>query len=178
MALAVVREKELGTITNLYVTPVSRIEFLIGKQLPYIALAFWNFLLMAFMAWIVFKVPLKGSFLALSTGALVFVAATTGYGMFISSFTRTQIAALFGTAILTVLPATQFSGMMVPVLSLSGFPALMGHIFPMSYFVPICVGAYTKGLGFADLAGRLGWLSLFVPALLLLSLLFLRKQER
>ena len=178
MALAVVREKELGTITNLYVTPVSRIEFLIGKQLPYIALAFGNFLLMALMAWIVFHVPMKGNFFMLAAGALVFVAATTGYGMFISSFTSTQIAALFGTAILTFLPATQFSGMMVPVSSLSGFPAFMGHIFPMTYFVPICVGTYTKGLGFADLIGRLGWLSLFVPALLMLSLLFLRKQER
>jgi len=178
MALAVVREKELGTITNLYVTPVTRLEFLAGKQLPYIALAFWNFLLMALMAWLVFRVPMKGSFLMLAAGALVFVSATTGYGMFISSFTRTQIAALFGTAILTVLPATQFSGMMVPVSSLRGFPAFMGHIFPMTYFVPICVGTYTKGLGFADLIGRLGWLSLFVPALLLLSLLFLRKQER
>ncbi len=178
MALAVVREKELGTITNLYVTPVSRIEFLIGKQLPYVALAFWNFLLMALMAWIVFQVPLKGSFFMLAAGALVFTAATTGYGMFISSFTSTQIAALFGTAILTVLPATMFSGMMVPVSSLSGFPAFMGRIFPMTYFVPICVGAYTKGLGFSDLIGQLGWLFLFVPALLLLSLLFLRKQER
>jgi len=178
MALAVVREKELGTITNLYVTPVTRLEFLIGKQLPYIVLAFWNFLLMALMAWVVFHVPMKGNFFMLAAGALVFVAATTGYGMLISSFTSTQIAALFGTAILTVLPATQFSGMMVPVSSLRGFPAFMGHIFPMTYFVPISVGSYTKGLGFADLIGRLGWLSLFVPALLLLSLLFLRKQER
>ena len=67
--------------------------------------------------------------------------------------------------------------MMVPVSSLKGFPAFMGHIFPMTYFVPICVGTYTKGLDFPDLIGRLGWLSLFVPALLLLSLLFLRKQE-
>ena len=178
MALAVVREKELGTITNLYVTPVTRLEFLMGKQLPYIALAFWNFVLMAIMAWLIFEVPLKGSLLALATGALIYVTATTGYGMFISSFTRTQIAALFGTAILTVLPATQFSGMMVPVSSLKGFPAFMGHIFPMTYFVPICVGAYTKGLDFSDLIGRLGWLAVFVPALLLLSLLFLRKQER
>jgi ribosome-dependent ATPase len=178
MALAVVRERELGTITNLYVTPVTRIEFLIGKQLPYVALAFGNFLLMALMAWIVFHVPLKGSFLMLAAGALFYVAATTGYGMLISSFTSTQIAALFGTAILIFLPATQFSGMMVPVSSLSGVPAFMGHLFPMSYFVPICVGTYTKGLGVADLAGRLGWLSLFAPAFLLLSLLFLRKQER
>jgi ribosome-dependent ATPase len=178
MALAVVREKELGTITNLYVTPVSRVEFLIGKQLPYIALAYWSFLMMAVMAWFVFHVPLKGSFFALATGALIYVATTTAYGMFISSFTHTQIAALFGTAILTVLPATQFAGLLTPVSSLSGIPAVMGKAFPMSYFLPICVGAYTKGLGFADLWGRLGSLSLFVPTLLLLSLLFLRKQER
>jgi ribosome-dependent ATPase len=178
MALAVVREKELGTITNLYVTPVSRLEFLIGKQLPYIALAYWSFLIMVVMAWIIFQVPLKGSFFALAASALVYVAATTGYGMFISSFTRTQIAALFGTAILTVLPATQFAGLLTPVSSLSGMPALMGKIFPMTYFLPICVGAYTKGLGFADLWIRLGWLSLFPPALLLMSLFFLRKQER
>ena len=178
MALAVVREKELGTITNLYVTPVSRLEFLIGKQLPYIALAYWSFLMMALMAWFIFHVPLKGSFLALALGALIYVAATTGWGMFISSFTQTQIAALFGTAILTILPATQFSGMLTPVSSLSGMPALMGKIFPMTYFVPICVGAYTKGLGFADLWSSFGWLSLFAPALLLMSLLFLRKQER
>ncbi len=178
MALAVVREKELGTITNLYVTPVSRVEFLLGKQLPYIVLAYANFLLMAAMAWIVFEVPLKGSFLALSAGALIYVAATTGYGMFISSFARTQIAALFGTAILTFMPAMQFSGMFTPVSALSGMPALMGHLYPMTYFLPICVGAYTKGLGFPDLIGRMGWLSLFIPALFLLSLLFLRKQER
>ena len=178
MALAVVREKELGTITNLYVTPVSRLEFLIGKQLPYIGLAYWSFLMMALMAWFVFHVPLKGSFLALALGALVYVAATTAWGMFISSFTQTQIAALFGTAILTILPATQFSGMLTPVSSLSGMPAVMGKIFPMTYFVPICVGTYTKGLGFSDLWGRFGWLSLFAPALILMSLLFLRKQER
>jgi hypothetical protein len=72
--------------------------------------------------------------------------------MLISAFTRTQIAALFGTAILTVLPATQFSGMMTPVSSLTGSRQIMGRGFPMTYFVPISVGTFTKGLGFHDLA--------------------------
>ena len=125
MALAIVREKELGSITNLYVTPVTRIEFLLGKQIPYIAVAMVNFGLMFLMALFVFGVPLKGSFPVLALGALFYVAATTSYGMLISAFTRTQIAALFGTAILTMLPATQFSGMMTPVSSLSG--AGRGH---------------------------------------------------
>jgi ribosome-dependent ATPase len=98
--------------------------------------------------------------------------------MLISAFTRTQIAALFGTSILTVLPATQFSGIMVPVSSISGLAQVMGRAFPMTYFVPISVGAFTKGLGFHDLTPSLAELALFIPALTFLSLLFLRKQER
>jgi ribosome-dependent ATPase len=178
MALAIVREKELGSITNLYVTPVTRLEFLLGKQIPYIAVAMINFLVLLLMALFIFKVPLKGSFLTLALGSLIYVTATTGYGMVISAFTRTQIAALFGTAILTVLPATMFAGMMTPVSSLTGMGAIMGRLFPMTYFLPISVGTFTKGLGFADLAGYLASLSVFIPALTLLSLILLRKQEK
>ena len=178
MALAIVREKELGSIVNLYVTPVTRIEFLIGKQLPYIALAMINFTVLFLMALYIFQVPLKGSFPTLAISALVYVTTTTAYGMLISAFTRTQIAALFGTAILTVLPATMFAGLLTPVSSLTGFAAVMGRAFPMSYFLPISVGTFTKGLGFADLAATLAELALFVPALTLLSLAFLRKQEK
>jgi ribosome-dependent ATPase len=178
MALAIVREKELGSITNLYVTPVTRIEFLLGKQIPYMALSLMNFAVMFAMAVFVFAIPLKGSFLVLLAGMVLYSATTTGYGMLISAFTRTQIAALFGTAILTVLPATQFSGMMTPVSSLTGMPAIMGRAFPMTYFLRICVGAFTKGLGFADLGASLAALALFIPALTLLSIVLLRKQER
>jgi ribosome-dependent ATPase len=178
MALAIVREKELGSITNLYVTPVTRVEFLVGKQLPYVAVAMVNFALMFAMALLVFKVPLKGSFPTLLLGTLIYVGATTAYGMLISAFARTQIAALFGTAILTVLPATMFAGMMVPVSSLSGMARIMGRLFPMTYFLPVSVGTFTKGLGFSDLAPKLAALAVFIPALTMLSLLLLRNQER
>ena len=178
MALAIVREKELGSITNLYVTPVTRIEFLLGKQLPYIGVAMINFAEMFLMALFVFGVPLKGSFFTLLLGALIYVTTTTAYGMLISAFTSTQIAALFGTAILTSLPATQFAGMSTPVSSLSGTAQIVGRAFPMTYFVPVSVGTFTKGLGFYDLSTDLAALSLFVPILTLLSLLLLRKQER
>jgi ribosome-dependent ATPase len=178
MALAIVREKELGSITNLYVTPVTRIEFLLGKQLPYIAVAMANFTLMLLMALFVFHVPLKGSFPTLLLGVLIYVTAMTAYGMLISVFTSTQIAALFGTAILTVLPATQFAGMMTPVSSLAKEAQIMGHAFPMTYFVPISVGTFTKGLGFQDLWTDVMALAIFVPVLALLSVLMLRKQER
>lgn len=177
MALAIVREKELGSITNLYVTPVTRLEFLLGKQVPYICLAMANFALMFGMALVVFQVPFKGSFSTLLGATLIYVTATTAYGMLISAFVRTQIAALFGTAILTVLPATMFAGMLVPVSSLTGMARILGRLFPMSYFLPVSVGTFTKGLGFADLATDIAALALFVPALLILSLLLLRQQE-
>ncbi len=178
MALAVVREKELGSITNLYVTPVTRLEFLVGKQLPYVGVALVNFAVMFTMAVFFFDVPLKGSFLALLTGTVIYVFTTTGYGMFISTFCSTQIAALFGTAILTLLPAQQFSGMMTPVSSLSGTAQIIGLCFPMSYFRPVSVGTFTKGLGFADLGSSILMLIVFIPVLTLASLLLLRKQER
>ncbi len=178
MALAVVREKELGSIVNLYVTPVTRLEFLLGKQLPFIAVSMVNFSILLAMATLVFGVPLKGSLPTLALGALLYVAATTGIGMFISSFTRSQIAALFGTAILSILPAAQFSGMLVPVASLSGLPVIFGRTFPAMYFLHISVGTFTKGLGFADLTPSLLALAVFPPVLVVLSLLFLRKQDR
>ncbi len=178
MALAIVREKELGSITNLYVTPVTKLEFLIGKQIPYIGLATANFGLMFLMALFVFQVPLRGGFFTLLLGVVVYVSTTTAYGMLISAFAKTQIAALFATAILTVLPATQFAGQQVPVSSLATMAQIMGRAFPMTYFRPIAVGTFTKGLGFADLAANLAQLSVFIPVLLLISLTLLRKQER
>jgi ribosome-dependent ATPase len=178
MALAIVREKELGSITNLYVTPVTRLEFLLGKQGPYVILATVNFIVMFLMAIFVFKVPLKGGFGVLFVGSVVYVAATTGYGMVVSAFARTQIAALFGTVILTILPATMFAGMSTPVSSITGPGRIMGQFFPMTYYLPISVGAFTKGLYFSDLWPYLAKLSLFAPSLILLSMLLLRKQEK
>ena len=111
-------------------------------------------------------------------GTLIYAYATTAYGMLISAFASTQIAALFAAALLTVMPATQFSGMLSPVSSLSGMGAVIGNLFPMSYYLPIAVGTFTKSLGFAELARTMLILALFVPGLLALSLLLLRKQER
>ncbi|WP_020174968.1 ribosome-associated ATPase/putative transporter RbbA [Methyloferula stellata] len=178
MSLSIVREKELGSIVNLYVTPVSRLEFLLGKQLPYVGLAMVNYVSMVALGVFLFQVPIKGSLLALTLGAFIYCIATTGYGLLISAFATTQVAALFGTAILTVMPALQFSGVIVPVSSLSGVAAAIGYGFPMTYFLKICVGAFTKGLDFADLTANLLKLAVFVPVLIGLSLFFLPKQER
>jgi ribosome-dependent ATPase len=177
-ALAVVREKELGSITNFYVTPVTRLEFLLGKQLPYVVIAMVSFGVLVALAVLVFGVPLKGSLAALTAGALLYVVTTTGFGLVMSAFTRTQIAALFGTAIATITPANQFSGLTDPVSSLEGAGRLIGEAFPMTYFLTISRGTFNKALGFRDLGGEFLALALFVPAVLALSLLLLRKQAR
>ena len=177
-ALAVVREKELGSITNLYVTPLTRIEFLLGKQLPYVAIAFLNFLCMVALALLLFRVPLKGSFEALALGALLYVGGSTAFGLFVSTFVRTQIAAIFASAILTTMPAIQFSGLLVPVSSLSRDAQVIGAIFPSTYFHHVSVGAFTKGLGFAELRADYAWLALLIGMYLLAALSLLRKQEK
>ncbi|MGI9433391.1 MAG: ABC transporter permease, partial [Geminicoccaceae bacterium] len=178
MAVGVVREKELGSITNLYVTPVTRLEFLLGKQAPYVLVGFVNFLLLAAMAIVLFGVPIEGSATVLMIGALLYVIATTGVGLVISTFTKTQTAALFGTAIGTLLPAIQFSGLMQPVSSLEGGAYVIGQAFPMSYFLNISVGSFTKALGFADLQRDVLALAIFFPILTMLSVTLLRSQER
>jgi len=177
-ALSVVREKELGSIVNLYVTPVTRLEFLLGKQIPYIALAMINFLLLTALAVSLFGVPLKGSFLALAAAALLYVIAATAFGLLMSAFVRSQVAALFGTALLTLLPAVQFSGLIDPVFTLEGVGALIGQIYPTTHFVTIARGTFSKGLGFMDLRASFVPLLIAVPVLIGLGAALLRKQER
>lgn len=176
-ALAVVREKELGSITNLYVTPVSRLEFLLGKQLPYVALSLVSFVGLVWLALVVFGVPIKGSFATLALGALIYVFATTAIGLLMSVFTRSQIAALAATGILTMVPTIQFSGLTEPVSALDGAGQTIGQLWPATYFLTISRGVFTKDLGFADLADQFFALGLFVPVLLGLSVLLLKKQE-
>ncbi|KQO64598.1 hypothetical protein ASF20_21730 [Methylobacterium sp. Leaf88] len=132
---------------------------------------------MVALAQVVFRVPLKGSASVLLVGTLIYVTATTAYGMLVSTFARTQIAALFGTAILTVLPATMFAGMLVPVASLTGMGRVLGRLFPMSYYLPVSLGTFTKGLGWADLAGNLAILAAFVPVLTGAACLAMPRQE-
>jgi ribosome-dependent ATPase len=174
--LSVVREKELGSIINFYVTPVTRLEFLIGKQIPYIALAMLNFLLLTAFAMFAFQVPFTGSFLTFATGAFLYVIVTTGMGLVISTFMSSQIAAIFGTALLTLIPAIQYSGLIDPVSSLQGAGAFIGRIYPTTYFVNITRGTFSKGLGFADLAGSFWPLLVTIPILLALGAALLRKQ--
>jgi len=177
-ALSVVREKELGSIINLYVTPVTRAEFLIGKQLPYIALAMLNFLLMTLLTVTLFDVPVKGSFMTLLLATLIFVSFSTGFGLFASTFTRSQIAAMFFAMIGSMFPAIQFAGMINPVSSLEGVGRVIGEIYPAAYYMTISRGVFNKALGMADLQAEFAPMVLAALFILGLSIALLKKQEK
>ncbi len=177
-ALGVVREKELGSITNFYVTPTTRLEFLLGKQLPYIALGMFNFATLALLAVFVFGIPIKGSILTLCLGALLYIACATGLGLLMSSILNSQIAAIFGTTIVTLLPAIQFSGLIHPTSAMEGFGAFIGKLYPTTHFLIISRGVFSKALGLAELYPYFIPMLLAIPLLTLLSVIGLRKQER
>jgi ribosome-dependent ATPase len=176
--LSVVREKELGSIVNFYVTPIGRLEFLLGKQIPYVVLAMISFLLLTGLAVFIFGVPLKGSFLALAFAALLYVMATTAFGLLVSAFVRSQVAGIFAAGVLGIMPVVQFSGLIEPVSSLAGAGRVIGELHPASHFLTITRGTFSKGLTFADLKASYVGLALAFPVLIGLGALVLKKQER
>jgi ribosome-dependent ATPase len=178
MTVSIVREKELGPMINFYVTPTGKLEYLLGKQLPYVAIGMINFFILTALALIVFGVPIKGSFLMLVVCTLLYVMATTGLGMVTSTFTSSQVAAVFVTAILTIVPTIQFSGLLQPVSTLTGNAKVIGSIWPASYYMHASLGAYTKGLSAGLMVGDVAFLAACIVVLVAISLLGLKKQER
>jgi ribosome-dependent ATPase len=176
-ALAVVREKEMGSIVNLYVTPVTRSEFLVGKQMPYVLLAMVNFFLMTLLAVTVFGVPVTGSYFTLMVASFVLCIISTGMGLLASSVTRSQIAALFFAMIGTMIPAVQFAGLTDPVSSLEGSGKFIGQIYPATYMFTISRGVFSKALGLHDLRDSFWPLLLAVPVIMGAAIALLRKQD-
>ncbi len=176
-ALGVVREKEMGSITNLYASPATKLEFLVGKQLPYIGFGVISFISLAALMVFFFGVPVTGNFFALAVGAMLFAVAATSLGLVISSFVSTQLAAIFGSAIIVMIPTLNFSGMMYPVSTLEGGGWFVGHAFPALYFQQITSGVFNKGLGFASLYQSYLWIGFFCILYWTLATLLLKKQE-
>jgi ribosome-dependent ATPase len=176
-ALGVVREKEMGSIINLYASPASVGQFLVGKQMPYVGLAMLSYLSLVFLSIVLLQVPLKGSFFGLTLGALCFVFATTALGLLISAFLRSQVAATFASAIICLIPSINFSGLLYPVSTLDGAALWVGKGFPASWFQLISLGAFTKGLDAGAFLPACAALTGFGLAYLALARVLVRKQE-
>ncbi|MER2606948.1 MAG: ribosome-associated ATPase/putative transporter RbbA [Siculibacillus sp.] len=177
-AVGVVRERETGSFSNLQASPARIHEFLIGKQLPYVAVGMVSFATLTLTSVLFFGVPLRGSILELTLGALLYVLAATGFGLMISTLVTSQVAAIFAVAILSVIPAVNFSGFLNPVTSLEGAARFVGLGFPTSWFQTVSIGVFAKGLGFADLWREDVILAGFAVLFLAVARLLLDKQER
>lgn len=177
-ALAVVREKEMGSIINLYVTPITRSEFLLGKQIPYIGLALLNLTAMCLLSVTIFGVPIKGSVSTLALTGILYCIASTGLGLLASAMTRSQIAAMFFTMIATLIPAVQFSGLLDPVSSMEGLGKIIGNTYPAAYMFTISRGVFNKALEFRDLWSSIWPMMLSIPVILGAAIALLRKQDR
>ncbi len=176
-AVSVVKEKETGTIANFRSTPVTQPEFLIGKQLPYIVIAWMTFWVLTAMGHVLFGVPFSGDLCAYAALALLFVISATGFGQFISSFTSTQVAAVFASAIIALVPTVSLSGLILPVSSLDASARAIGLAFPGAWFQPVSVGVFIKGFGWPDVWQNGLVLIGFCVAYLAGAILALKKQE-
>ena len=176
-ALGVVREREIGSITNLYTSPASVRQFLVGKQIPYVVVSFLSYLILVWLAVVVLGVPVQGSFVAMSIGALALICAATAFGLLISSFVKSQVAAIFGSASLSLIPALNFSGLLYPLSTLTGINYWIGWGFPTAWYQLISLGGFTKGLGFVDFINYYLVLLAFCMFYVLLAGCFLKKQE-
>ena len=176
-ALSVVREKELGSIINLYVTPLSKAEFLLGKQLPYVLFSFASSLLLILMAVFLFDVPIKGSLPLLLVSLFVYCILSTGIGMLCSSVTRSQIAVIFLAMVITILPSVQLCGMINPVSNDLNFEGIVGHIYPTTYMLLISRGIFNKGLDFTELYGYLLVMTAEIFVICGIGIMLQKKQE-
>ena len=177
-AVGVVREREIGSIANFYASPAAVAQYLIGKQLPYIAVGMVNFAAMMLMIIYLFGVPLKGSFTGLAVGTLLMVSASTALGLLISCFVRSQLAAIFATAIITMIPAQTYSGFLYPLSTMEGGALIIGKTFPSSWYYTVSVGSFTKGLHTADLLHEYAAIAAFAATSLILACVLLKKQEK
>ncbi len=176
-AIGVVREKELGSITNFYSSPMTRLEFLWGKQIPYVVLTAITFFILVAIILFLFEIPLKGSFPTLIAGAILYIFTSTGIGLLISTFTRTQIASLVAAFAMTLVPSFEFSGLITPASALVGGAQVFSWIFPARYFVSISVGTFTKGTGFPELMWSFVFLFIAYASIQTLTVLLLKKQD-
>ncbi|MGO9061222.1 MAG: ABC transporter permease [Candidatus Binataceae bacterium] len=160
-ALAVVREKELGSIFNFLSAPATRAEFVLGKLVPYHCVGMFNAVFLGFLVVALFGVPFKGSIVLFLVGSAIYVAATGMIGLVVSSFVRSQLAAVIVTMIVTVVPSFLYSGLLIPVSSMSPEAQAVAHLLPGMYFNRIVMAAFLKDLPLSatglDLAALTGF---------------------
>ena len=177
-ALGVVREKENGSIYNIYASTVTRGEFLMGKLAPYVGISVVNILILWFMATSVFGTPFKGDPIFFFIVSVIYITCTTGIGLLVSLIVYTQVAAMMLTTIVTLVPSVLYSGLLVPIASMDAESKFEAHLFPAMYYTEIALGSFLKGIGLEQLWGNALVLALYAGCLWTLSYFLFNKRPK
>lgn len=174
--LAVVREKESGSVQQIYVSPLRPWEFVAGKMLAYFVIAFLELATIIALGLWWFDLPFRGSPLLLLGASVLFALCTVGIGLLVSTVTRSQVVAVLIALIVTVMPSFLFSGFMFPISSMPVPVQWYTRIFPAQYFVEVSRGLFLKGTGMAELGGELAILAGFTVLVFTATALRFRKK--
>ncbi len=174
-ALAVVREKEIGTMEQLLVTPIRPVEFILGKTIPFVLISLGDVVLVTMLAIFWFEVPLRGSPPVLLLGTLLFLISTVGLGLFISTLCATQQQAMMVSSFFFT-PAILLSGLVFPIPNMPVAVQYLTYLNPLRYFIIVIQDVFLKGAGLAALWPQMVAMTLLGAALLSLSVLRFRRR--
>ena len=175
-ALAIVREKESGSIQQIFVSPVRPSAFIIGKLIPYGLIAYIELLLVLLAAQFWFRTPLAGSLSLFLLASIPYVISTVAIGLLVSTITRTQLTAMLLALVLTFMPSFLFSGFLFPLFTMPAVLQVYSYLFPARYFIEITYDIFLKGVGLEVWLGQLVTLSVYTAALVALATLRFKKK--
>lgn len=176
MSMAVVKEREIGTLEQLIVTPIKPYQLIIGKIVPFLIIGFLEVLLVTSIMTLWFGIPVRGSFLFLIFSSLLFVMSTLGLGLFISTISKTQQQAMMVAQFGLMMPMIYLSGFAFPIENMPRIIQIVTYIIPLRYYITILRGIILKGTGFSDLWLETVVLFLMGVVILLASSLRFRKR--
>ncbi len=175
-ALSIVREKEHGSIQQIFVSPIRPAAFIIGKLAPYVVIAYIELLLVLAAARYWFQTPLAGNIWLFLLASVPYVISTVAVGLLVSTITKTQLTAMLLAVVITFMPSFLFSGFLFPLFTMPTALQWYSYLFPARYFIKITYDVYLKGVGLEVWSGQLLILSVYTAALVALAAVRFKKK--
>ncbi len=175
-ALAIVREKESGSIQQIFISPVRPSAFIVGKLIPYGIIAYIELLLVLLAARYWFQAPLAGSLPLFLLASVPYVISTVAIGLLVSTITRTQLTAMLLALVITFMPSFLFSGFLFPLFTMPAVLQIYSYLFPARYFIEITYAVFLKGVGLEVWLGQLAILSLYTAGIVAFAVMRFKKK--
>lgn len=176
-SLLIVKEKELGSIYNIWTSSITKTEFIFAKQSIAVTISFFNYFILFTIIMLLFTPPFKGSFLLFTVSSFIYILVSTALGILISTFVKTQVSAVVATAIICIIPSILYSGYLTPVSSMTNEALIVSHLFPNYYYFNIIKMSFLKGFNLYIFTKNLLILIFFYLFFISLAIFRFRKYE-